>query len=151
MIKIGQGTANDCIATADAFLYGYPGANSIGFAGKLFTKALSAVTGEMKLPLFPDGNATVARLMVRKLIPAVAPGDTMEDIVAARFDYSQLDRSDSPVRIRLNSTAVNVKNVKDGVEVAYVQNGTAYKVQAKNSILACYNEIGRASCRERVC
>ena len=148
MIKIGQGTANDCIATADAFLYGYPGANSIGFAGKLFNKALSAASSDIQLPLFPDGNATVARLMVRKLIPAVAPGDTMEDMVAARFDYSQLDRSDSPVRIRLNSTAVNVKNVKDGVEVAYVQNGTAYKVQAKNSILACYNGIIPYLCPE---
>ena len=148
MIKIGLGTGNDSIATADAFLYGYPGANSIGFAGKLFTKALSAVTGEMKLPLFPDGNATVARLMVRKLIPGVAPGGTMEDIVGARFDYSQLDRSDSPVRIRLNSTAVNVKNTDTGVEVAYVQNGTAYKVQAKNSILACYNGIIPYLCPE---
>ncbi|MGB2314451.1 MAG: FAD-dependent oxidoreductase [Porticoccaceae bacterium] len=148
MTKILFGTANDSISTADAFLYGYPGANSIGYAGKLFNKALSAATGDMQLPLFPDGNATVARLMVRKLIPAVAPGSTMEDIITARFDYSQLDRSDSPVRIRLNSTAVNVKNVDSGVEVAYVQNGTAYKVQAENSILACYNGIIPHLCPE---
>ena len=148
MTKILFGTANDSISTADAFLYGYPGANSIGYAGKLFNKALSAATGDMQLPIFPDGNATVARLMVRKLIPAVAPGSTMEDIITARFDYSQLDRSDSPVRIRLNSTAVNVKNVDSGVEVAYVHNGTAYKVQAKNSILACYNGIIPHLCPE---
>lgn len=41
---------------------------------------------------FPDGNAGLARLMVRHLIPAVAPGDSMESIVLAKFDYSQLDK-----------------------------------------------------------
>ena len=41
---------------------------------------------------FPDGNASIARLLVRSLIPDVAPDSTMEDIVAARFDYDQLDR-----------------------------------------------------------
>ena len=61
-------------------------------------------------PLFPDGNASVARLFVRKLVPKVAPGNTMQDLVAARFDYSQLDRKDSNVRVRLNSTVVNVAN-----------------------------------------
>ena len=148
MSKTLFGAANDSVSTADAFLMSYPGANSIGYAGKLFNKALSAAAGGIQFPIFPDGNATVARLMVRKLIPAVAPGSTMEDIIDARFDYSQLDRSDSPVRIRLNSTAVNVKNVKDGVEVAYVQDGTAYKVQAKKSILACYNGIIPHLCPE---
>ena len=33
---------------------------------------------------FPDGNASVARLLVRKLLPAAMPGTTMEDVVTAR-------------------------------------------------------------------
>ena len=37
---------------------------------------------------FPDGNASIARLLVRKLVPAGAPGHTMEDIVTARLDYA---------------------------------------------------------------
>ena len=59
---------------------------------------------------FPDGNASIARLLVRKLIPGAAPGSTMEDIVTARFDYSKLDRPDNMVRIRLNSTVVRARN-----------------------------------------
>nr|MBP7551650.1 NAD(P)/FAD-dependent oxidoreductase [Gemmatimonadaceae bacterium] len=57
---------------------------------------------------FPDGNASVARLLVRKLLPAAIPGTTMEDVVTARADYGALDRRGSAVRIRLNSTAVHV-------------------------------------------
>src|SRR5258708_28795432 len=40
---------------------------------------------------FPDGNATVARLLVRQLIPGRIPGNTMEDVVTAKADYSKLD------------------------------------------------------------
>ncbi len=44
---------------------------------------------------FPDGNASIARLLVRKLIPEIAAGDSMEDIVTASFDYSRLDLSEN--------------------------------------------------------
>ena len=50
---------------------GYP-----GFAG-LRLPASDAAAAEMDEPYiyhFPDGNASLARLMVRSLIPAVAPG-----------------------------------------------------------------------------
>src|SRR5450432_2485971 len=59
---------------------------------------------------FPDGNASIARLLARSLIPAAVPGTTMEDVVTARADYSQLDRAENSVRLRLNSTVVNVKH-----------------------------------------
>ena len=54
---------------------------------------------------FPDGNASVARMLVRSLIPGAATGSTMEDIVTAKFDYSTMDSSASAIRLRLNSTA----------------------------------------------
>jgi spermidine dehydrogenase len=57
---------------------------------------------------FPDGNASIARLLVRRLIPAAIPGHTADDVVTARADYARLDEPSSPVRIRLNSTAVRV-------------------------------------------
>jgi spermidine dehydrogenase len=90
---------------------------------------------------FPDGNASVARLLVRALIPAAMPGTTMEDVVTTRADYSRLDRRGQPVRIRLNSTAVNVQHAAAGkaVDVTYVTNGTAHTVRAGRCILACYN------------
>src|ERR1700720_3638631 len=59
---------------------------------------------------FPDGNASVARLLVRALIPSAMPGSSMEDVVNARAVYSKLDAADLPVRIRLNSTVVHARN-----------------------------------------
>lgn len=90
---------------------------------------------------FPDGNASVARLLVRSLIPAAMPGHTMEDVVTTRADYSQLDKKGQQVRIRLNSTAVNVVHATGGkqVDVTYVNAATAHTVRAKKVILACYN------------
>ena len=90
---------------------------------------------------FPDGNASIARLLVRQLIPGSVPGSTMEDVVTARADYSMLDRDDADVRIRLNSTAVDARHTANGkfVDVTYVTNGDAHTVRADKCILACYN------------
>jgi spermidine dehydrogenase len=90
---------------------------------------------------FPDGNASIARMLVRRLIPGIAPGDSMEDIVLARFDYTQVDRPDQAVRIRLNSTAVDVRNVPGGVEVGYVNGGKISRVGARHCVLACYHAM----------
>ena len=56
---------------------------------------------------FPDGNASVARLTVRALNSDAVPGNTMEDVVTAKIDYSKLDGNDKGVNIRLNSTVVH--------------------------------------------
>jgi spermidine dehydrogenase len=90
---------------------------------------------------FPDGNASVARLLVRNLIPDALPGTTMEDSVTARLDYSKLDQEGAPLRIRLNSTAVNVTHSANSkaVNVTYVHAGDAHTVRAKKCIMACYN------------
>jgi spermidine dehydrogenase len=93
---------------------------------------------------FPDGNASIARLLVRSLIPAAMPGDSMEDVVTARAGYSKLDVADTPVRIRLNSTAVHVRNdaapgSEKHVLVVYLRGGKLHSVLGKNCVLACYN------------
>jgi spermidine dehydrogenase len=90
---------------------------------------------------FPDGNASIARLLVRRLIPTSAPGSTMEDIVSAHFDYAALDAAENEVRIRLGSTAVDVRNVDKGVEVAYVTAGRVTRVAARDCVLACYQAM----------
>jgi spermidine dehydrogenase len=91
---------------------------------------------------FPDGNASVARLLVRSLIPSVAPGHTMDDVVLANFDYAKLDVDGARIRVRLNSTAVAVANARTQggpVEVGYVRAGALHRIQAKHCVLACYN------------
>ncbi|MCH5376676.1 MAG: FAD-dependent oxidoreductase, partial [Planctomycetes bacterium] len=60
---------------------------------------------------FPDGNAGIARALVRRLVPGAVPGpDTMENLTEARVDYDVLDRRDNRTRIRLHSTAVEVRH-----------------------------------------
>jgi spermidine dehydrogenase len=88
---------------------------------------------------FPDGNATIARLLVHFLVPSVTKIDKEQDVTLARFDYAQLDRADHPHRIRLNSTVVNVRNVGESVEVAYVERGHLRRAQSTHSVLACYH------------
>ena len=93
---------------------------------------------------FPDGNATIARLLVRSLIPAAVPGSTMEDVGAARVDYSLLDRNDQAARIRLNSTVVHVEHDGDParagkVKLAYVRDGKTYLVSGRACVMACWN------------
>ena len=101
---------------------------------------------------FPDGNATVARLLVRAMIPQSAPGHDMEDIVTARFDYSRLDEAKSPVRIRLNSTVVGASHLggklDNPLQVTYVQGGKARTVTGGQVLMACYHAMIPMLCPE---
>ncbi len=127
----------DAVASSDAYSVGFP-----GFAGMNLAPISEEAAAEMEEPYiyhFPDGNASVARLLVRSLIPGVAPGHTMDDIVLAAFDYAKLDQPKSAVRLRLNSTAVSVRNVGDNVHVGYSRGGQLAQVRGKRCILACYN------------
>jgi len=106
---------------------------------------------------FPDGNASVARLLVRALIPAAMPGSTMEDVVTTRADYSKLDQIDAKVQLRLNSTVVHVTQRAGGggsnsgaeeVLITYSRGGVLQMVRAKNCVLACYNMMIPYICPE---
>jgi spermidine dehydrogenase len=94
---------------------------------------------------FPDGNASVARSLVRRLVPGSAPGDSMEDIVSARFDYSRLDREENATRIRLNSTVVDLRhmdgNLDAGVDVTYVSQNAGRAVTASKVVWAGYHAM----------
>lgn len=127
----------DAVASADAYSVGFP-----GFAGMNLAPISEEAAAEMEEPYiyhFPDGNASVARLLVRSLIPGVAPGHTMDDIVLAAFDYAKLDQPKAAVRLRLNSTAVSVRNVGNSVHIGYSRGGQLAQVRGKRCILACYN------------
>ena len=101
---------------------------------------------------FPDGNASVARLLVRSLVPGSIPGNTMEDVVTARADYDKLDQPSSRIRIRLNSTAVRARHLgapdAKEVEVAYVQEGRLRSAKASACVLAGYNGMIPYLCPE---
>lgn len=139
-----SGLGIDHATAGDSLLYvALPGVDAAGVRGK-----------EGNAPYihhFPDGNASIARLLVRSLIPGVAPGSTMEDVVTAQFDYEQLDTDKTDVRLRLNSTVVHVENEGDTktarqVNVGYVQGGKSYRVKARHCVLACYNAMIPSMC-----
>ncbi len=102
---------------------------------------------EREVAMFPDGNSSIARLLVRSLIPASFPEMAQDadpfGITTARLDYGALDGSASPARLRLNSTAVHAANAEDGqgVLVDYVKDGRLLRVTARQAVLACYNAI----------
>ncbi len=85
---------------------------------------------------FPDGNATLARLLVQKLIPRVASFAGPEQCLTARFDYGQLDQADQPVRIRLSSTAVLADNSGGGAIVRYLREGKLHEARARHVVMA---------------
>jgi spermidine dehydrogenase len=140
----------DAVSANDCAREGFP-----GFSGMNLPKSTEE-NPELDEPYifhFPDGNASIARLLVRSLIPGTLPGHTMEDVVTARANYARLDEASSPIRIRLNSTAVKVKHVGDPdtakqVEVTYVRGGQARRVRGANCVLACYNMIIPYLCPE---
>jgi spermidine dehydrogenase len=149
VVKVFQTTTHDLYAVGidavcayDCAQYGFP-----GFAGMQLPKRPSGDGEKEEEPYifhFPDGNASIARMLVRSLVPGSAPGNTMEDIVTARMNYAKLDDPASNVRIRLNSTAVHVKHAGDPasakeVEVIYVRGGQPRRVRAPYCVLACYN------------
>jgi spermidine dehydrogenase len=99
---------------------------------------------------FPDGNASIARLLVRKLVPGVVPGSTATDVVLAKADYAKLDDPSSATRIRLNSTVVKVKHIVDAggdpaaakeIEVSYFTEKKLKTVRAANCVLACWHVV----------
>ncbi len=148
------GVGIDGVPALDAMLAGAPGLGGTGIGR--FRGLIRRAIGWLFDPYihhFPDGNASVARLLVRRLLPEVAGGSTMEDVVTARFDYAKLDVASAPVRLRLESTVIGVAHDGDPrsagrVGVTYVRNGRAERVHARHCVLACYNMIIPHLCPE---
>jgi len=152
------GVGADAVSALDCWGIGLPGFQGMKLApGSIvrmgYTPAGYADTGGSARLHFPDGNATIARLLVRKLIPGAVPGGGAEDVVTAKIDYGRLDRLDSPVRLRLNSMVVHAANVGSPagareVEVTYLRNGNTYTVRARSCVLACWNMMIPYLCPE---
>jgi spermidine dehydrogenase len=144
------GVGIDAVPAADLADLGYPGFSGMDLSGPpgpgLGAEVTQRDDSAPYIYHFPDGNASIARLLVRALIPGSAPGNTMEDIVTAKMNYAVLDDPKSRVRVRLNSTVIRAVNVGDPgnakeVEVTYVRGEQAHTVRANTCILACWNMV----------
>jgi len=131
----------DALSALEGARFGMPGTEHLDYSDPPTARA---EFDEPYIFHFPDGNASIARALVRQLVPAAVPGEqSMEGLVAARVDYEQLDRRSNTTRIRLNSTAVDARHVdgKQAVDVTYVRDASTYRVRGKHVILACYNHM----------
>ena len=151
------GVGIDAIAAQDAWGLGFLGFNGLNLtpgAGKGMNRdCIPNEEAEKYFFHFPDGNASIARLLVRSLLPQALPGNSITDLVTARADYARLDDSKANVRIRLNSTAVRVRHLggvktADEVEVTYSRFGKLYSVRAPHAVLACWHMVVPYICPE---
>jgi len=138
------GLGIDAVGALECWALHYPGFEGMNLDRKptpyLSFTARGSVTPKKEYYFhFPDGNASVARLLVRNLIPGAVPGSTAEDIVTARVNYAKLDQAGSNILIRLNSTAARVRQSGNEVEVVYGREKKLYSVRAKGVVLACWN------------
>jgi spermidine dehydrogenase len=163
-ITMGEwGVGIDAVSALDCWGYYMPGFQGMKLAkGSISrmgpTPAGYEDTGGSYHLHFPDGNATIARSLVRDLIPEAVggraqPANGAEEIVTARVDYSQLDRAGAPLRLRLSSTVIRARHLGDPeaakqVEVTYMRAGGAYTARARGVVLACYNMMIPYLCPE---
>jgi spermidine dehydrogenase len=152
------GVGTDAVSALDCWGFGLPGFQGMQLSkGSIrrmgYTPAGYEDTGGSYKLHFPDGNATIARLLVRDLLPRAVPGKGVENVVTARVDYSQLDRIRAPIRLRLNSTVIRVKHLGEPasathVDVTYLRDGKAFTARARGVVLACYNVMIPYLCPE---
>jgi spermidine dehydrogenase len=151
------GVGIDAVPAQDAWGLGLPGFAGMGLGDRpgpgMNHDAIPNEEAEGYFFHFPDGNATLARLLVRALVPAAIPGRTALDVVTARADYSRLDEAASPARIRLQSTVVRVAHQgrpagAREVDVTYSRGGKLQTVAGRRVILACWHSVVPYICPE---
>jgi spermidine dehydrogenase len=92
--------------------------------------------------MFPGGNTTIARLMVKTLIPAAMDGpSSVEGVTVNPVNYSALDAPAARTRIRLSSTAISVQHDGDpqkanAVTIVYLKAGKLYQLKARSAVMA---------------
>jgi len=144
------GVGIDAVSAQDAWGFGLPGFQGLDLGTEpgpgISHDSIQSEEAEKYWFHFPDGNASIARLLVRKLLPAAIPGNSVDDVVTARANYALLDETGSSTRIRLNSSVARVKHLGDvdsakEVEIAYVKDGKLQSVRAGHCILACWHSM----------
>jgi spermidine dehydrogenase len=154
------GAGAQATAAADNWMLGRPGFSpalnlpdpedlaEAGFPGIGRTPQMDNLANAGPNRAWPDGNASLMRLLVSRLIPNAFPdgAPTQETVVTAQCDYAQLDVPANTVRIRLNSLVYQVKPAERRNELAKIEyesldDGAAYAVHAKHVVMACWNRV----------
>jgi spermidine dehydrogenase len=152
------GVGIDAVSALDCWAFEFPGFQGMKLAkGSIpqmgYTPKGYEDTGGSYRLHFPDGNATIARLLVRNLIPKAVPGSGLDSLVTARVNYAELDRPAATVRLRLSSIVIRARHLgsKESakqVEVTYLRDGKPFTARAGGVVMACYNMMIPYLCPE---
>ncbi len=142
------GVGIDAVSALDAWGFGFSGFAGLKLAPRTrprmsFTPA-GYIEGGSDTFHFPDGNASIARLLVRALVPGAIPGSSATDVVTAPCDYGRLDVPGNQARIRLSSIVTGARHrgaATGPVDVTYVRGGKRFVVKADAVVLACWNAM----------
>ncbi|HEV8688852.1 MAG TPA: FAD/NAD(P)-binding protein [Ideonella sp.] len=146
------GVGIDATTALDAWAGGLPGFNGLDLGDAVDPRMSPSgrqlmASQDEYIYHFPDGNAGVARALVRSLIPAALPGRGIEALVDATLDRARLDTPGEPVRIRLGATAIGLRHLgppdrAEVVELRYVDSaGQVRLVRARQVLLACWHRV----------
>jgi spermidine dehydrogenase len=140
------GAGADAVSCLDARSIGNPGFDAMDLGSAVHptlspSGRLSQKNPDPYIHHFPDGNASVARALVRRLLPDALPGSSIEDLLLAKVDDSRLDRPENKIRIRLDAPCVRVRHARDAAEVCYVRDGKLIKVSSEHVVLACWHRV----------
>jgi len=148
------GVGADAIAALDAWGDGEPGFEGMDL-GDAPHKMMSASARRAFTDLdpyifhFPDGNAGIARALLRAMIPDAIPGRGMESLVVTRARYGRLDTPGRDVRLRLDAPVVKVAHHgAEAATVTYVDKGKLRTVEAGHVVLACWHRVIPYLCPE---
>ena len=92
--------------------------------------------------MFPGGNTTIARLMLKALILSAIDGEaSIDDVTRGQIKFAALDVVGAPARVRLSSTALSVRHDGDPakaatVSIAYLKDGKVFRVKARSAVIA---------------
>jgi len=92
--------------------------------------------------MFPGGNTTIARLMVKSLVPSAISGEaTLDGVSLGKVNFSALDSQESRARIRLGATAISVRHENspeksEFVSVVYADGERLFRVRARSAVMA---------------
>ncbi len=96
---------------------------------------------------FPDGNRSIARQLVKKIIPdAITGEDSMEGVFNGDIRYDRLDTADGDVRLRLRSTVVRVEHLDGGSRVVVhyaTPDGEIRAVTSKHVVMAAWGMVAK--------
>lgn len=140
------GLGSDAISAYDAFDIG-PG--FFGMGGKGFFKNRQNVLQYAYQPThrFPDGNFTIAKMILKQLIPQSIYGNSMEDIFCNAIDSSQLNAPSQKIQIKLNSLATELIHdykYKNQVRVKVISpDHKAYYLRCKHAVVATWGSIAK--------